>query len=85
VADRRPDGLVRLLIVDDDDVFRTSLRHLLGEDARIAVTGIAEDLDTAMVAAADGPTPFWLMSCFDAQRASRSSRLSGRAMLSWWC
>jgi DNA-binding NarL/FixJ family response regulator len=44
---------VRLLIVDDDEVYSESLRHLLDGDDRIDVVGTAHDLASAM-AAADG-------------------------------
>lgn len=45
---------MRLVIVDDDDVFRTSLWHLLGDDPRIEIAGVADDLQSALAVVADG-------------------------------
>lgn len=43
---------VRLLIVDDNEIYRESLRHLLDGDDRIDVAGVAHDLNSAIAAAA---------------------------------
>jgi DNA-binding NarL/FixJ family response regulator len=54
MGDLRRRDPVRLLIVDDDDVFRSSLRYLLEGDDRIDVVGVAHDVESALAAAGDG-------------------------------
>lgn len=45
---------LRILIVDDDDVFRDSLRMLLGRDERVVVVGLAHDHPSALEAVGTG-------------------------------